>query len=134
MLNMTVRVFSDDDMRHFAGFDLANFGPSSGGTGRASGGYNVGVGLTTHQTFRVARTELYRDFHARVSRAYNIPAAQFKLWNMVGRQNKTVRPDAPIALDTEKSMCVSRFLTRCVCVCVCFQLLSKSRIASQRDR
>jgi ubiquitin carboxyl-terminal hydrolase 7 len=99
MLNMNVRVFSDDDIRHYEGFDLANFPPHS----KSSPQYNVGVGETTHHVFRVLKTETYGDFRARVSQEYRIPEEGFKLWNMVGRQNRTIRPDVPL-IELEKSM------------------------------
>jgi ubiquitin carboxyl-terminal hydrolase 7 len=99
MLNMNVRVFSDDDIRHHAGFDLANFIP----THKTNMQYNVGVGETTHHVYRVLKTELYSAFRERVAKEYRLSDEGFKLWNMVGRQNKTIRPDAPL-VDGEKTM------------------------------
>ena len=33
-----------------------------------------------------------------------LPSEKIRLWNMVGRQNKTIRPDAPIPdIDLDKS-------------------------------
>jgi len=35
-------------------------------------------------------------FKARVAQSMDLPADRIRLWVLVGRQNKTVRPDVPI--------------------------------------
>lgn len=47
-------------------------------------------------TFRVLKNETYSTFKARVAQHFNYPESQIRLWVLVNRQNKTVRPDTHI--------------------------------------
>lgn len=47
-------------------------------------------------TFRVLKQELYSIFKSRVAQHFNLHENQVRLWVMVNRQNKTVRPDTHI--------------------------------------
>ena len=41
-------------------------------------------------------TENYSTFKRRIAHHFNYPENQIRLWVLVNRQNKTVRPDTPI--------------------------------------
>ena len=47
-------------------------------------------------SFRVLKNEPYSTFKARVAQHFNYPENQVRLWVLVNRQNKTVRPDTHI--------------------------------------
>jgi ubiquitin carboxyl-terminal hydrolase 7 len=47
-------------------------------------------------TFRILKQETYSTFKSRVAQHFNYPENQFRLWVLVNRQNKTVRPDTHI--------------------------------------
>ncbi|KAG8854609.1 hypothetical protein FRB91_003318 [Serendipita sp. 411] len=47
-------------------------------------------------TFRVLKQEPYVKFKARVAQSMDVSTDRVRLWVLVGRQNKTVRPDVPI--------------------------------------
>ena len=47
-------------------------------------------------TFRVLKNETYSLFKQRVAQHFNYPDTQIRLWVLVNRQNKTVRPDTSI--------------------------------------
>lgn len=57
---------------------------------------------------RVLKNESYKMFKNRVSNTFNLPEANFRLWVLVNRQNKTVRPDSPVE-ELEGVVCKSLF-------------------------
>ncbi|KAI8808839.1 hypothetical protein BJ742DRAFT_806590 [Cladochytrium replicatum] len=93
-LFLQVRVLNDDDIRKHEGFDLCNFDDKMYPT-------------TPVTTIKVKKEDSLASFKQTVSEKFNIPLDQFRLWNMVGRQNKTVRPDLPLP-DAEVKMDVLR--------------------------
>ena len=54
------------------------------------------------------KQENYSTFKTRVARHFNYPENQIRLWVLVNRQNKTVRPDTPIP---ENEPALSLFLS-----------------------
>jgi ubiquitin carboxyl-terminal hydrolase 7 len=47
-------------------------------------------------SFRVLKSEPFSRFKQRVADHFKYPLNNFRLWVMVNRQNKTIRPDVPI--------------------------------------
>jgi ubiquitin carboxyl-terminal hydrolase 7 len=47
-------------------------------------------------TFRVLKTETFYTFKQRIATYFKITERDFRLWVLVNRQNKTIRPDVPI--------------------------------------
>jgi ubiquitin carboxyl-terminal hydrolase 7 len=82
-LFLTAKVITDDTFVHHEGFDLATFDekhwPSS-----------------ELPSFRVLKQETYNVFKSRVANHFNLPENKVRLWVLVNRQNKTVRPDTHI--------------------------------------
>jgi ubiquitin carboxyl-terminal hydrolase 7 len=79
----STQVITDDTFSHHEGFDLASFDEKNWPPSELP-------------TFRVLKTETYNVFKARVAQHFNHPENQTRLWVLVNRQNKTVRPDTHI--------------------------------------
>ncbi|OZJ04728.1 hypothetical protein BZG36_01825 [Bifiguratus adelaidae] len=84
-LFMNVKIITDDTFRAHRGFDL--FSNEEKPSGTPSDG----------SIFRVKRQDTYRSFLDSVYQQFNIPPEQMRMWVMVNRQNKTIRPDQPIS-------------------------------------
>ncbi|EKM55554.1 uncharacterized protein PHACADRAFT_256265 [Phanerochaete carnosa HHB-10118-sp] len=82
-LYLTAKVITDETFAQHEGFDLASFDERS-------------WPASDLPTFRVLKNETYSTFKARVAQHFNYPENQIRLWVLVNRQNKTVRPDTHI--------------------------------------
>jgi ubiquitin carboxyl-terminal hydrolase 7 len=78
-----LQIITDDTFQRHQGFDLASFDDKN-------------LPATELPQFRVLKTETYTTFKARVADYFKIPQNEFRLWVLVNRQNKTIRPDVPI--------------------------------------
>jgi ubiquitin carboxyl-terminal hydrolase 7 len=91
-LFLTAKVITDDTFARHEGFDLAVFDERN-------------WPLSDLPTFRVLKQETYSVFKSRVAQHFGYPETQIRLWVLVNRQNKTVRPDAHIP-ENEPSLSV----------------------------
>jgi ubiquitin carboxyl-terminal hydrolase 7 len=82
-LFLTAKVITDDTFTHHEGFDLATFDEKHWPP-------------SDLPSFRVLKQETYSIFKSRVATHFNIPENKVRLWVLVNRQNKTVRPDTHI--------------------------------------
>lgn len=82
-LYLTAKVITDQTFSEHEGFDLASFDERN-------------WPATELPSFRVLKNEPYSTFKARVAQHFNYPESQIRLWVLVNRQNKTVRPDTHI--------------------------------------
>lgn len=82
-LFLTAKVITDDTFAHHEGFDLATFDDKNWPP-------------SDLPSFRVLKQETYKVFKARVAQHFHYPENQIRLWVLVNRQNKTVRPDTHI--------------------------------------
>jgi ubiquitin carboxyl-terminal hydrolase 7 len=82
-LSLIAKVITDETFSRHEGFDLAVFDKGN-------------RPLSDLPTFRVLGQETYSVFKSRVAQRFGYPDSQIKLWVMVNRQNKTVRPDTHI--------------------------------------
>ncbi|KII89207.1 hypothetical protein PLICRDRAFT_599629 [Plicaturopsis crispa FD-325 SS-3] len=82
-LFLTAKVITDETFSHHEGFDLATFDEKNWPPSELP-------------TFRVLKQETYSTFKKRVAQHFNHPENQIRLWVLVNRQNKTVRPDTHI--------------------------------------
>ncbi|KAI6117686.1 hypothetical protein EDD16DRAFT_995965 [Pisolithus croceorrhizus] len=82
-LFLTARVITDDTYARYEGFDLATFDEKS-------------WPQLNLPSFCVLKQEPYNVFKSRVAAHFQLPANKFRLWVLVNRQNKTIRPDVPI--------------------------------------
>jgi hypothetical protein len=48
------------------------------------------------QSYKIRKSEMYEVFKENISQTFNIPPKKIRFWVFINRQNKTVRPDAPI--------------------------------------
>lgn len=78
-----MQLITEDTFRGHQGFDLATFEERN-------------LPATELPTFRVLKNELFLNFKARVANQYNLPEESIRLWVLVNRQNKTVRPDTVV--------------------------------------
>lgn len=77
------QVITDKTFAEHEGFDLATFDEKN-------------WPASDLPSFRVLKTETYSTFKSRVAAHFNYPENQIRLWVLVNRQNKTVRPDTHI--------------------------------------
>ncbi|KAI6036100.1 hypothetical protein PISMIDRAFT_10918 [Pisolithus microcarpus 441] len=91
-LFLTARVITDDTFARYEGFDLATFDEKNWPQSELP-------------TFRVLKQETYSVFKSRVAAHFDLPDNKIRLWVLVNRQNKTVRPDTPIP-ENEPSLTV----------------------------
>jgi len=82
-LYLTVKVVNDEAFTRYEGFDLASV------DGRSSPPSDL-------PTFCVLGQMTYSGFKLRVAKRFGYPESLFRLWVLVNRQNKTVRPDTHI--------------------------------------
>ena len=76
-------MITDDIFSRHQGFDLASFDDKN-------------LPATELPTFRVLKTEPFSTFKQRIAQWFKITEKDFRLWVLVNRQNKTIRPDVPI--------------------------------------
>ncbi|WFD08090.1 ubiquitinyl hydrolase 1 [Malassezia vespertilionis] len=84
-LYVNVRVVTEDIFRHHQGFDLAAFDDRTG-KGEVP-------------CFRVLKYEAFLHFKRRLAQQYGLPEDMFRVWVLVNRQNKTIRPDMVVPDD-----------------------------------
>lgn len=82
-LFLTAKVITDETFARHEGFDLATFDEKNWPP-------------SDLPSFRVLKQETYSTFKMRVAQHLNYPENQIRLWVLVNRQNKTVRPDTHI--------------------------------------
>ena len=78
-LFLTARVITDETFSRHEGFDLAVFDEQN-------------LSPPDLPTFRVLKQETYSVFKSRVAQYFSCPESQVRLWVLVTRRNKTVRP------------------------------------------
>jgi ubiquitin carboxyl-terminal hydrolase 7 len=78
-----MQVITDETFARHEGFDLATFEDKNWPPSELP-------------TFRVLKQEPYNVFKGRVAKHFGCPESQIRLWVLVNRQNKTVRPDTAI--------------------------------------
>ncbi|WVO13321.1 hypothetical protein L204_100935 [Cryptococcus depauperatus] len=82
-LYLTAKVITDEIFSRHQGFDLASFEDKN-------------IPATDLPNFRVLKNETYATFKQRIATYFKIPERDFRMWVLVNRQNKTIRPDVPI--------------------------------------
>ena len=90
-LYMSVRVIDVETFRNHDGLDLGSFDPKDED------------GARWVHSYRVRRDLTWPGLYGHLAEENHLPRDHIRLWNMVGRQNKTTRPDTPISIDTQGS-------------------------------
>lgn len=85
-----IKIITDETFQQHQGFDLATFDEKN-------------WPASDLPSFRVLKQETYHTFKSRVAQHFGYQESQFRLWVLVNRQNKTVRPDTPIP-ENEQSL------------------------------
>ncbi|GAA6033904.1 hypothetical protein NBRC10512_001767 [Rhodotorula toruloides] len=83
-LYLTAKVITEETFRQHQGFDLATFDDRT-------------MPSTPLPSYRVAKQQPYLDFRAQVAKDHGYDPNGVRLWVLVNRQNKTIRPDTPIS-------------------------------------
>ena len=78
-----MQVITDETFGKHQGFDLASFDEKH-------------IPPSDLPSFRVLKNEPFSRFKQRVADQFKYNLSDFKLWVMVNRQNKTIRPDVPV--------------------------------------
>jgi ubiquitin carboxyl-terminal hydrolase 7 len=89
-LYMDIFVATDDNFRHYQGFDIVPFAKSDLIDDKAY-----------PKPHRVKKKALLSEFVAQVAEDIGVDAQFLRPWSMVGRQNGTIRPDSAISTDTD---------------------------------
>ncbi|KAG0165848.1 hypothetical protein DFQ28_005241 [Apophysomyces sp. BC1034] len=82
-LFMKAFIFTDKTFSLNEGFDFVNFEEKS-------------IEESQFQTLRVRKDQTYGAFKQELSESLSIPEPNFRLWFLVNRQNRTIRPDTPV--------------------------------------
>jgi ubiquitin carboxyl-terminal hydrolase 7 len=90
-LYLQVKVISDLNFIHHQGFDLATWEQDA---------EDVTVAPRSYRTLKAMTVGEFSD---QVAKDLNVESGQVRVWVMVNRQNKTVRPDQPL-VDPEMTM------------------------------
>ena len=99
-LLLTVRIITDETFSRHEGFDLVAFDER-------------GLPLSDLPTFHVPNQETYGVFKSRVAQRFGHPENQIRLWVLVNRGNKTVRPHTDITDISENEASLSTLHTPC---------------------
>jgi ubiquitin carboxyl-terminal hydrolase 7 len=87
---LLAQLITDETFQQHQGFDLATFDEKNWPASELP-------------SFRTLKQETYHTFKSRVAQHFGYQESQFRLWVLVNRQNKTVRPDTPIP-ENEQSL------------------------------
>ncbi|MCJ1395349.1 hypothetical protein MMC18_008233 [Xylographa bjoerkii] len=82
-LYLSCAVITDEHFKAYQGLDLAIWDSDPNST-------------SSPDFYRILRASTIREFCQKIAEDKHIPAEQVRLWVMVNRQNKTVRPDQPL--------------------------------------
>ena len=83
-LYMMAKVITNDNFRHYGGTDLCSFDA------------NQEIDEATPRTYRVRKSMTCEDLRDEIAADIGQETWKIRLWMMVNRQNKTIRPDQPI--------------------------------------
>ena len=82
-LYLPTGVIDEDSFKEYQGFDLTDWNLPATSPGAA-------------KPYRTLRSSTVADFIKLLAEERRVPPEQYRLWIMVNRQNKTIRPDQPI--------------------------------------
>lgn len=87
-----IRVIDIETFQHHDGVDLASFDPQD-------------VEAQEYiRVFRTRRDSTWAGFYHSIAETYQTRAGHIRLWHLVNRQNKTIRPDVPIIPDSNQTI------------------------------
>lgn len=101
-LYLTVKLITEDTFKNHQGFDLATFEERN-------------LPASELPSFRVLKSEPFLSFKSKLAQQFSLDETAMRLWVLVNRQNKTVRPDtvvpendANLTLETVRDRMASR--------------------------
>ena len=113
MLIFWSQIITDESFQQHQGFDLASFDDKNWPPSEL-------------QNFRILKSESYLTFKSRVAQHFNYPESQIRLWVLVNRQNKTVRPDTHVP-ENESTLSMSRLDLAIFYWLTCYQAVEMVR-------
>lgn len=90
-LFLTLRLISEDSFRKHQGFDLAQLDEHT-------------LSLVDVPCLKVRKKDVFADVKEQIAKEYNAPSSSFRVWALVNRQNKTIRPDLVIPDDVRMTI------------------------------
>lgn len=90
-LYTTVRVIDLETFRHHDGVDLASFDPADK------------EAQEWIHSYRVRRDLTLLEFYQHIAETNHLGRDEIRLWHLVNRQNRTIRPDIPVPPDSHMS-------------------------------
>ncbi len=91
-LYISIKIIDLQTFRYHEGIDLASFDPQD----KEAQEYV--------RSYRVRRDLTWLGLYQHVAEAYSVGRDHIRLWHLVNRQNKTIRPDVPIPADPSLSI------------------------------
>ncbi|KAF0434881.1 cysteine proteinase [Gigaspora margarita] len=88
---LSIKVVTPAIFERYQGFDLINF-------------YDQQYPLSEVPQIKVLKSETYEAFETMVAQKFGFPVEQIRLWVLVNRQNRTIRPDVPIVDHLDMTM------------------------------
>ncbi|KAJ3333525.1 hypothetical protein HDU76_007055 [Blyttiomyces sp. JEL0837] len=82
-LYLNCKVLVDDLIKDHQGFDLCNFDDKT-------------MPLTPVPVYKMKKEDTLSTLRTTLAEKYAIEAERIRLWTMIGRQNRTIRPDCPL--------------------------------------
>lgn len=82
-LYLTVKLITEDTFKVHQGFDLATFEERN-------------LPASDLPSFRVLKSEPFTSFKSKLAQQFSLDESHLRLWVLVNRQNKTVRPDTVV--------------------------------------
>lgn len=89
----SLQIITDKTFEDHQGFDLATFDDRT-------------IPATELPSYRVLKSQPFVEFRAQIAKEHGYAPEDVRLWVLVNRQNKTVRPDAPVS-DQDPTMSAS---------------------------
>lgn len=83
-LYLTVRVITNENFKAHEGFDLAPWDEKEGES------------AASPRSYKMRKLDAFRSLLGAVAQDLDVDSSRIRMWSMVNRQNKTVRPDQPI--------------------------------------
>lgn len=83
-LYLTTKLITDETFTQHQGFDLASFDDRN-------------TAASDLPSYRIPKSQPFVEFRAAIAKEHGYQPQDVRLWVLVNRQNKTVRPDAPVS-------------------------------------
>lgn len=87
-LFMNIKVLTEEDFKKYQGFDLGSFDDRDP------------ANPMTARPYKIIKSTSYAEAADLIAKDVGVAPGMIRLWVMVNRQNKTIRPDQPLPVDS----------------------------------